>query len=270
MSQIIYGIHPVQEALKSSHLQLQKIFVATQKPHPPLQSVLDLALQKQIPVAFTTRESLEQMTKGGLHQNIVGIIRETLYASLEEILSRWKQEGTKALFLILDEIQDPQNFGSLIRSALGCGAHGLIIPKDRAVGVTPVVVKASAGAAAHLPIARVVNIANTLDTIKKEGIWVYGASGEAKDAIYDLDLNIDLAIVIGAEGKGIRPLVKKNCDRLFSIPMKGPLSSFNASVSGGMILYEVMRQRSLYNNPPSPPFSKGGMGGFGNPSLSNR
>jgi 23S rRNA (guanosine2251-2'-O)-methyltransferase len=108
-----------------------------------------------------------------------------------------------------------------------------------------VVIKASAGAAAHLPIARVVNIVATIDLLKKEGIWVYGASGEAKDLIYQLDLDIDLAIVIGAEGKGMRPLVKKKCDRLFSIPMKGPLSSFNASVSGGMILYEVMRQRSL-------------------------
>jgi 23S rRNA (guanosine2251-2'-O)-methyltransferase len=126
----------------------------------------------------------------------------------------------------------------------------MIIPKDRAVGITPAVVKASAGATAYLPIAQVVNIATTIDGLKKEGIWVYGATGESKDLIYHLDLNIDLAIVIGAEGKGIRPLVKKKCDRLFSIPMKGPLSSFNASVSGGMILYEVMRQRYSANNPP--------------------
>jgi 23S rRNA (guanosine2251-2'-O)-methyltransferase len=111
--------------------------------------------------------------------------------------------------------------------------------------------KASAGAAAHLPIARVVNIAATIDLLKKEGIWVYGASGEAKDLVYQLDLGIDLAIVIGSEGKGMRPLVKKKCDRLFSIPMKGPLSSFNASVSAGMILYEVMRQRSTHDHPPA-------------------
>jgi 23S rRNA (guanosine2251-2'-O)-methyltransferase len=126
----------------------------------------------------------------------------------------------------------------------------MIIPKDRAVGITPAVIKASAGAIAHLPISRVINIANMIDSLKKEGIWVYGASGEARDLVYDLDFNLDLAIVIGAEGKGIRPLVKKKCDRLFSIPMKGPLTSFNASVSGGMILYEVLRQRSLVNNPP--------------------
>lgn len=248
MAQIIYGIHPVKEALKSSHLQIEKILVATQTPHPPLQSIIDLASQMKIPVTRTTKESLERMTKGGVHQNVVGFLKETPYADVAEILSNWRRSGAKALLLILDGIQDPQNFGSFIRTALGCGVHGIIIPKDRSVGITPSVVKASAGATAHLPIARVVNIAATIEALKKEGVWVYGASGEAKDLVYQLDLDMDLAIVIGAEGKGIRPLIKKKCDRLFSIPMKGPVSSFNASVSGGIVLYEVMRQR----------FAKGG------------
>jgi 23S rRNA (guanosine2251-2'-O)-methyltransferase len=243
MTQIIYGIHPIKEALKSPHLQFQKILIGTPKPSPSLQSILEIAMKRSVPVAYTDRETIEKMVKGGLHQNIVGIIEEIHYVDLGEILAGWKREGTKALFLILDGIQDPQNFGSLIRTALGCGAHGIIIPKDRAVGITPVVIKTSAGAIAYMPIARVTNIATTLDVLKKEGIWVYGASGEAKNLIYHLDLDIDLAIVIGAEGKGIRPLVKKKCDCLFSIPMEGPISSFNASVSGGMILYEVMRQR---------------------------
>jgi 23S rRNA (guanosine2251-2'-O)-methyltransferase len=243
MAQIIYGIHPVKEALKSSHLQIEKILIGTQTPHPSLQSVIDLASKRKIPVTLTTRDSLERMTKGGVHQNVVGLVKETPYADIAEILSSWKRTGDKALFLILDGIQDPQNFGSLIRTALGCGVHGIIIPRDRSVGITPVVVKASAGAAAHLPIARVANIAAAIEALKKEGIWVYGASGEAKDLIYQLDLDMDLAIVVGAEGKGIRPLVKKKCDRLLSIPMKGPVSSFNASVSGGIILYEVMKQR---------------------------
>ena len=243
MTQIIYGIHPVEEALKSSHLQFQKILFGTQKLHPSLQALFDLAKKRQVPIVFTTRETLEQMVKGGSHQNVVGIVKEIPYADLEEILSYRKKKGARALFLILDGIQDPQNFGSLIRTALGCGVHGLIVPKDRAVGLTPAVIKVSAGAAAYLPIVRVVNIAATIESLKKEGIWVYGAAGEAKDFIYELDLTIDLAIVVGAEGKGIRPLVRKKCDRLFSIPMKGPVTSFNASVSGGMILYEVMRQR---------------------------
>ena len=251
MSQIIYGIHPVREALTSPSLRFQKILVSARNPSPSLQTILDLAQKRNVPLAFTDRETLDKMVKGGLHQNIIGIVEETPYADLENILARPKKEEIKALFLILDGIQDPQNLGSLMRTALGCGVHGMIIPKDRAVGITPAVIKASAGAAAHMPVARVVNIATTIDHLKKEGIWIYGASGEAKDWIYDLDLNIDLAIVIGAEGKGIRPLVKKKCDRLFSIPMKGPVSSFNASVSGGMILYEVMRQRSLYNTPGS-------------------
>ena len=243
MTQIIYGIHPLREALKSSHLQIEKILIGAQTSHPPLQSILDLANKRNILVTFATKESLDRMAKGGVHQNVVGLVKETPYADVGGILAHWRKQGTKALFLVLDGIQDPQNFGSLIRTALGCGVHGIIIPKDRSVGITSAAVKASAGAAAHLPIARVVNIAATIDLLKKEGLWVYGASGEAKDLVYQLDLNIDLAIVIGAEGKGIRPLVKKRCDTLFSIPMKGPLSSFNASVSGGMILYEAMRQR---------------------------
>jgi len=212
MVQIIYGIHPLQEALKSSHLQIEKILIGTQTLHPPLQSILDLAKKRKIPVAFTTKESIERMTKGEVHQNVVGLVKETSYADVGGILSQWKKQGTKALFLILDGIQDPQNFGSLIRTGLGCGVHGIIIAKDRSVGITPVVMKASAGAATHLPVARVVNIAVTIDLLKKEGIWVYGASGEARDLIYQLDLKMDLAIVIGAEGKGIRPLVKKKCD----------------------------------------------------------
>jgi 23S rRNA (guanosine2251-2'-O)-methyltransferase len=264
MSQIIYGIHPVEEALKSPHIQFERILAATQKPTPAFQSILHLANQRKIPVIYTQKETLEQMARGGLHQNVIAITKEMFYVDLETILSAWKEDKAKALFLILDGIQDPQNFGSLIRTALGCGVHGIIIPKDRAVGITPTVIKASAGATAHLPIAKVTNISRTIEALQKERIWVYGTSGEAKEKIYELDLSTDVAIVIGAEGKGIRPLVKKKCDRLFSIPMKGPLTSFNASVSGGMVLYEVMRQRDVHHNPPSPPFSKGGMGGFGN------
>ena len=243
MAHMIYGIHPVKESLKSSHTPIQEILIGAQPPSSSLQSVVDLAAERKIQVTFTTKENLERLARGGLHQNVIAMIQETSYADMDEVLGRWKREGRKAFFLILDSIQDPQNLGSLIRTSLGCGVHGIIIPKDRAVGITPSVVKASAGATAHLPIVKVVNIANTIDVLRKEGIWVYGASGEASELIYDLDLDIHLAIVLGAEGKGIRPLVKKKCDRLFSIPMKGPVSSFNVSVSGGMILYEVMRQR---------------------------
>jgi len=246
MNHLIYGIHPVEEALKSN-LPIQKLFVGSEKPSRSLQDLLNQARKKEIPVIFTTRDFLDQVTRGGIHQNIAAALETYHYVELEEILSRWRREGSKALILILDGIQDPQNLGSLIRTALGCGAHGVVIPKDRAVGITPAVFKASAGAAAHISIARVVNVPRSIDRLKEEGIWVYGATGEADELIYHLDLNIDLAIVIGAEGRGIRPLVKRKCNRLFSIPMKGPVSSFNASVAAGMVLYEVMRQRTLWN-----------------------
>ena len=251
MTQIIYGIHPVEEALKAFRPQIEKIFIGAEKPGPALQKIVELAAQKRVATIFTSGKHLEQMAGGGVHQNVVAIVGEIPYATIEEILSCWKEEGTKALFLILDGIQDPQNLGAIIRTASASGVNGIIIPKDRAVGITPAVVKASAGAAAIIPVARVVNISNTVEILKKEGIWIYGAAGEARDLIFRLDFDVDLAVVIGAEEKGIRPFVKRNCDRLFSIPMKGPVSSFNASVSGGMILYEVIRQRSLDMNLPS-------------------
>ncbi len=245
MAQIIYGIHPVREALRSSQPIFEKLFVSAKDPSPALKEILDSARKKQVPVTLTTREELDRLTGRGFHQNVAGLVQELSYSDLEEVLTRSKNGKTSGLLLILDGIQDPQNFGSLIRTAAGFGAHGMIIPKDRAVGITPVVVRASAGATAYLPIIRVTNIAQTIERLKSESFWVYGAAGEAKDPVYELDLTINLAIVIGSEGKGIRPLVKKKCDRLFSIPMAGPISSFNASVSGGIVLYEVMRQRSM-------------------------
>ncbi len=245
MSEIIYGIHPLIEALKSPYIQFQKILIGKQNQSQAIKSIIEISGERGIPVTFTDRETIERIVKVRSHQNIVGIVREIGYSSPEEILHRWRESKEKALFLILDGIQDPQNFGSLIRTASGFGVHGIIIPKDRAVGITSSAMKASTGAIAHMPIVRVVNLSFTIDHLKEEGLWVYGAEGDAKERINDIDFNIDLAIVIGSEGKGIRPLVKRKCDRLFSIPMKGPITSFNVSVSGGIILYEVIRQRSL-------------------------
>jgi 23S rRNA (guanosine2251-2'-O)-methyltransferase len=246
-TQVIYGVHPILEALKSGHLQFQKILVGSHHSHPGIQAIMDLACQRHVPVVSATKEDLDRITREGSHQNIAGVIREFPSPDMKDLLAQWKKTGGKALFLILDGIQDPQNLGALIRTAAGFGAQGIIIPKDRAAGVTPAVIKASAGAIAHLPVVKVVNIANTIDLLKKEGVWVYGAAAEANEPVYGVDFTIDLAIVIGSEGKGMRPLVRKKCDRLFSIPMEGPISSFNASVSGGMILYEVLRQRRMKN-----------------------
>jgi 23S rRNA (guanosine2251-2'-O)-methyltransferase len=245
MAQIIYGIHPVEEALKSPNVEVEKILLGQRRSVSTLQPLLDLARKRGVPVLTVSNEALNEMAGGGLHQSVVAFLKEIPYADLHEILQRWREKKEKALFVVLDGIQDPHNLGALIRTALGCGAHGLIIPKDRAVGMTPTVVKASAGATAHLPVARVTNLATTIEALKHEGLWVFGAAAEAKERIYEVDFTVDLAVVIGAEGKGMRPLVKKKCDRLFFVPMKGPMTSFNASVCGGMILYEVMRQRHL-------------------------
>jgi len=248
MSSFIYGIHSVEEALKSAQTQLEKIFVVTEDPSLRLKTLLNSAHQKQVPIVSTTREELDRRTQGGFHQDVAGLVRRHAYARLEEVLGRQKEGKTKGLLLILDSLQDPQNFGSLIRTALGFGAQGIVVPRDRAVGITPVVIRASAGATAHLPVVQVINIARTIDALKKRGFWVYGAAAEAKDPVFELDLTTDLALVIGSEGSGVRPLVKKRCDRLFSIPMVGPVSSFNAAVSGGVILYEVMRQRRIHDS----------------------
>ncbi|MBI3753814.1 MAG: 23S rRNA (guanosine(2251)-2'-O)-methyltransferase RlmB, partial [Deltaproteobacteria bacterium] len=178
------------------------------------------------------------------HQGVVGILAEFKYADIEDILERWKSSEAKAIILILDCIQDPQNLGSLIRTANAAGVHGVIIPKDRAAEVTPAVVKASAGAVEHTLVCRVTNIADTIDKLKDAGVWIIGIEADGKEDIYSFDMNnIDMAVVIGSEGKGIRRLVKERCDVCLSIPMKGGISSLNASVAGGIALFEVLRRR---------------------------
>jgi 23S rRNA (guanosine2251-2'-O)-methyltransferase len=174
---------------------------------------------------------------------VVALVESYGYATLEEVLIRWKEAGTRALILVLDSIQDPQNLGAMIRTANVCGAHGVLIPKDRAARVTPAVIKASAGATAFTAVAQVTNITSTLERLKGEGVWVIGAEGQSKTSVFDLDMTMDLAITIGSEGRGIRPRVKQACDELVSIPMQGEITSLNASVATGVILYEAMRQR---------------------------
>jgi 23S rRNA (guanosine2251-2'-O)-methyltransferase len=170
---------------------------------------------------------------------------EFKYVDLPDIVQRWKATGKRAFFLIVDGVEDPQNLGGLIRTANAFGVHGVVIPKDRATPITPTVIKASVGAAFHTAIARVTNITSCLQFLKTNGIWILGAEVEAESAIYDCDLDLDLAIVIGSEGKGIRTLVKRNCDFLASIPLCGQVTSLNASVAGALVMYEVLRRRFL-------------------------
>jgi len=236
---IIYGINPVLEAL-NSHPEAFKDILILPGRH---RRIRDLAIQKGIKPRVVGKETMERFSRTPHHQGVVGILAEFKYADIKDILDRWRSSGERALILVLDCIQDPQNLGSLIRSAHASGAHGIIIPKDRAAEVTPTVVKASAGATEYMLIARVTNIARALEEVKGEGIWVVGVEADAKETLYKTDMDRDLAIVIGSEGEGIRRLVKERCDMLVSIPMKGKVSSLNAAVAGAITLFEVVRRR---------------------------
>jgi 23S rRNA (guanosine2251-2'-O)-methyltransferase len=236
----IYGINPVAEALGSSRCHMREIWVAQGRGLKELERIIGVAESKGTPMSKVGRLQLDSLTKNAPHQGVVGFIDQFHYADLDEVLQR--DEGDPFL-LILDGIEDPRNLGALIRTADACGVWGVIVPKDRAAGITPVVAKSSAGAVFHIPLVRVTNIASTISQIKEKGIWVAGAAAEAPIEIYKHDLAIPLAVVIGGEGRGIRPLVKRACDLLASIPMKGKVNSLNASVAGAIFLYEVLRQR---------------------------
>lgn len=244
MEQVIYGINPVIEALKAPETKVKEILIA-QSRKGNVEKILHLAEEQQIRVRYQERNDLTAFAKAKFHQGVVAVVEGYGYATLEKIIDQWKKSGFSALILVLDSIQDPQNLGALIRTANVCGAHGVIIPKDRAARITPTVVKASAGATAFTPVARITNIASTLERLKQEGIWIVGTAGETETSLFQQDLTVDLAVVIGSEGRGIRPLVLNKCDLTVSIPMRGQISSLNASVAAGIILYEVVRQRLM-------------------------
>jgi len=249
---IIYGINPVSEALNSHPEYFKDILIARGKGDQASERIKKLAEQHGIKCRMVEKGEIERLAQTSHHQGVIGILAEFRYAEIEDIISKWKSSGEKAFILILDCIQDPQNFGSLIRTANAAGVHGIIIPKDRAAEVTPAVVKASAGAVEHTLICRVTNIVNAIKMLKEAGIWVVGIEAESKQDIYSFDMDTDLAIVIGSEGKGIRRLVKEKCDACLSIPMKGDISSLNASVAGGIALFEVLRKRRAKRSQPSP------------------
>lgn len=207
--------------------------------------ILRLAEEKGISIQWADRDDLTRMAKTTSHQGIVAHMGAFKYVDLPDMVQGWKGTGERAFFLILDGVEDPQNLGGLIRTGNAFGLHGVVIPKDRATPITPTVIKASVGAAFHTAIARVTNIVSCLQFLKGKGVWILGAEPEAACAIYDCDLDLDLAIVIGSEGRGIRPLVKRNCDFLASIPLCGETTSLNASVAGALVMYEVLRRRLL-------------------------
>ncbi len=241
--QLIYGINPVFEALESGAGGIRKMIVAKGRGGESLNRLLKLAEQKKIEVEFREREYLDRLTERAAHQGVLCFIPEFSYVGVEDVIEHRPAPYRDSLVLILDSVTDPQNLGTLIRSAHCFGVNGVIIPENRAASVNPVAVKASAGATQRTLIARVVNIANAIDTLKERGFWIYGAEAETGEDIRSVNYQGHVALVMGSEGKGLRPLVKKKCDFLISIPMGGQINSLNVSVAAGVILFDIFTKR---------------------------
>lgn len=239
---IIYGRNPVIEALEANHT-MDKILIQEGLRHSQIGYIRNLAKEHGITYRFTDKRKLDRMVDGENHQGVVALAAAHGYAELNDILDTAKAKGERPFIVIAEGITDPHNLGSIIRTANAAGAHGVIIPKDRSVSLSSVVAKVSAGAIEHTPVARVTNIAQTLDRLKKEGLWIAGTDLEAEQYCYDTDLTGALGIVIGSEGEGMSRLVREHCDFLVKIPMLGKAESLNASVAAGVLLYEAVRQR---------------------------
>lgn len=249
MARIVYGIHPALELLQASPGEVERVIVAPGPAKGPVAQVVESAKASGVRVEFASRDQLARLAGGGVHQGVVLKVAEFAYAELEDVVAKATAEGQAGLVLALDGIEDPHNFGALVRSAFALGAHGVVIAKDRAVGVTPVVVKASAGAIAHLPIARVTNLSRALLDLKEAGMWVTAADLKGDRRPDQVDLKGPSVLVIGSEGEGIRHGVLEKADFRVRIPMAGPLGSLNASVAGALLLYEAARQRGAATLP---------------------
>jgi 23S rRNA (guanosine2251-2'-O)-methyltransferase len=242
--EIIYGINPVKEALRGQRRAFE-LFVAEGTSDQRVEKLLKLASESGVPVRRRKRQDLQRLCATDHHQGVALRIEAFSYPIFEDVLAAWREKGREGLFMVLDGIQDPHNLGALIRTAACAGADCVIIPKDRAVGISPTVEKVAAGATETVPVTQVTNIATTLEQLKDAGFWIYGADEKSGESLYQQKLTGNIAFVIGGEGEGIRPLVRKKCDVLFSIPLAGGVSSLNASVAGGVTLFEAVRQRLL-------------------------
>jgi len=246
MSELLYGINPVSEGLQGERRQPLELLLQSGPRSPRLSELEALAELKAIPVVFKHRADLDRLIGHSHHQGALLRIEPYLYADVSELVGRWRNSGRPAFFLILDGITDPHNFGAILRSAEVAGCHGVIVAKDRACPVTSVVEKTAAGALAHLLLCQVTNLSRTMEELKQTGIWCHGLAGEEGAAeLFEADLTGNLALVVGCEGKGLRPNIRKHCDGLLSIPMHGAVGSLNASVAAGIALFEVVRQVGL-------------------------
>ena len=237
----IEGRNAVIEAFRSGK-PIDKIFIQDGVQDGPVQTIKREAKKHNTMIKFVTKERLDQLSETGKHQGVIAYAAAYEYAEVEDILEAARQKGEAPFVFLLDNIEDPHNLGAIIRTANLAGAHGVIIPKNRAVGLTATVARTSAGALNYTPVARVTNMAKTIEELKKEGMW-FVCADMGGTVMYDLNLTGSIGLVIGNEGEGVGRLVKEKCDFIASIPMKGDIDSLNASVAAGVLAYEIVRQR---------------------------
>ncbi len=240
----IEGRNAVTEAFRSGRT-IDKLYIQDGCQDGPVLTIKREAAKQGTPVKYVTKERLGQLTKTGKHQGVIAVAAAYSYASVEDILNSAREKNELPFLFLLDNIEDPHNLGAIIRTANLAGAHGVIIPKNRAVGLTAVVAKASAGALNYTPVAKVTNLARTMEDLKKEGMW-FACADMKGTVMYKLDLKGAIGLVIGNEGEGVSRLIREKCDMAAAIPMKGQIDSLNASVAAGVLAYEVVRQRGLY------------------------
>lgn len=237
----IEGRNAVIEAFRSGK-PIDKLFVLDGCQDGPISTIKREAKKADVMIKYVAKERLDQLSETGKHQGVIAYAAAYEYASVDDIMENAKQKGEDPFVILLDGIEDPHNLGAIIRTANQAGAHGVIIPKNRAVGLTATVAKASAGALNYTPVAKVTNIGKTIDELKKQGMWFACADMDG-EVMYRLNLKGSIGLVIGNEGDGVSRLVKEKCDFIATIPMKGQIDSLNASVSAGILAYEIVRQR---------------------------
>jgi 23S rRNA (guanosine2251-2'-O)-methyltransferase len=237
---LLYGINPVTETLKANPDRIERICIERGQRNPRIQELIELARQRNVRISFEEKSWLDRKAQGERHQGILCFAAEMTTYSVDEILEQAKPPG---LLVVLDGIEDPHNLGAILRSAEAAGVDGVILPQHRSTSLSATVVKASAGAASHIKLARATNIAQLIELMKKRGFWVVGLDAGSDQPIWKTDLTVPTAIVLGNEGSGLHTLVKQKCDFLVFLPIRGNVGSYNVSVAAGMALYEVLRQR---------------------------
>ena len=252
---VVYGVNPVRELLRAGAEGLSELWLAEGSVRGAVFGELDrIARAAGAKVRRAPRPRLDRLAGTDRHQGVVAVVADFRYAQIEQVIAAAREAGAPPLVVVLDGVEDPHHLGAVVRSALALGAHGVVIPRDRAVGVTPAAAKASAGAVERLPVVRVTNVARALESLKEAGLWTVALAADGDRTLGEVDLAAPTALVLGSEGEGLRPLVRRSCDRVVRIPMTGEIDSLSVSAAAAVALYEAARQRaSPVAHPPADP-----------------